>query len=118
MNALPERVLRQHQRVRRDLRHEPLPLRPPGKVHAPLEDAAAVAVGCHLHTMRRGRVENELVVIIAQPLETPLDHVVPIQVLDQGDDAGLEARDHEPHLVGPADGLDQLLDGAGAAERG
>lgn len=73
-----------------------------------------MAVRCDFHAMLRGRVKDEVVVVVAQALEAALDHVVAVEVLDEGHDAGLEAGDDHADLVGPGDGLDELLDGAGA----
>mmetsp|Transcript_3896 Transcript_3896/g.17207 ORF Transcript_3896/g.17207 Transcript_3896/m.17207 type:complete len:224 (+) Transcript_3896:141-812(+) len=82
-------ILRQHERLSGDLLHERASLAIGGVVDAPLQDAASVPVRGNLHAALSRGVVDKLVIFGAQALEAPLNDVVPVEVLDEGDDAWL-----------------------------
>lgn len=82
----------------RDVVHQHAALEGRGKVDAALQDAAAVAVGGDLQGVRSSGIVHELGLLGAQALQAALDHVVAVQVPDQGHHAVLQGLRHQLHL--------------------
>lgn len=53
-------------------------------VHTSLKDAATMAVCCDFHAVSCHGIINELVILRRELVQTLLDYVIPVQVLDQG----------------------------------
>mmetsp|Transcript_21815 Transcript_21815/g.52132 ORF Transcript_21815/g.52132 Transcript_21815/m.52132 type:complete len:218 (-) Transcript_21815:99-752(-) len=102
-------VLAERQRMAGNLLDEPRLLRGGCVVDAPLQDAAAVSVGRDVDTVRRRSLVDKLRVLRAEALQAPLDHVVPVEVLDEGHDSWSERLDNGLYLLSAREGLDQLL---------
>jgi hypothetical protein len=83
-------------------------------VDAALQHAAAVAVRGHLDAALGDGVVNELIVLGRQAMQTALDDVVAVQVLDEQDDAGAQRLGDERHVRRRRQKLDHLLHGARA----
>lgn len=86
--------------IGRNLLHQVLLLRGRCEVYAPLQDAAAVAVGGDLHGVGSGRVVHELALLGAQPLEAALDDVIAVQIPDEGHNPRTQGFYHKLHLQG------------------
>lgn len=61
-----------------------------GVINAALKDAAAVAVSTDSNAVGSDSAENELSILGGKVVETLLDDMVAIQVLDQGDNLVLQ----------------------------
>lgn len=115
-DIVAEGVLDQGQRVEGDLGDELHPLRVGSVVDTSLENATSVSVRSDLDAVSGDGVVDELVVLGDQSVQTLLNDVVPVQVLDQSDDVQAEGEDDAPDLVGlpgVAQEIDHLLDGPG-----
>ena len=69
--------------------HQRPPLVGRGKVDAALQDAAAVAVGGNLQSMRSRCIVHKLALLRPQALQATLDDVVAVQVADESHNAAL-----------------------------
>ena len=107
-------VLGEREGVDRDVGDDALALGCRGVVDATLQDAAPVAVRGDIQAVFAGGVVDELRLGGVEALETPLDHVVAVQIADELDHAGRQGFDDELDLLARGEGLDELLDGARA----
>jgi hypothetical protein len=83
-------------------------------VNAALQHAAAVAMGANLDTVVANGVEDELGVERAQLIETLLDDMIAVQVLDELNDLEAQSIDNDLDLLGRSDELDHPLQSASA----
>ena len=91
-------ILDKRQGVVRDLADELHALRLGRVVDAALQDAAAVAMSRDLDAVGRDGIVNELVVLRRELVETLLDDVVAVEVLDQNDDVQTQSDDDRVDL--------------------
>jgi len=80
-----------------------------GVVNATLQDAAAMAMGSDDDTASANGIEDELGVLGRQVVETLLDDVVAVEVLDERDDIISESLGDDLDLLRSRDKLDHLL---------
>jgi hypothetical protein len=85
-------------------------LRVASMVDRSLDDAAAMTVSGDFDTVGTDGVVNELVVFRGQMVETFLDDVVSVQVLDERDDVEVEGEDQVLDLSLSREQVDHLLD--------
>lgn len=69
-------------------------------VNAPLQHTTSVSMSGNLNAVGSNGVVNELVVFGRQLVQTFLDDVVSVEVLDQADDIQAESDNDGPDLVG------------------
>lgn len=99
-DVVTERILNQRKGVVSDLGHQLDSLSISGVIDAPLQDTASVSVGSDLDAVCGDGVVDELVVLRNEPVETLLDDVVPVEILDQANDVQAEGEDDGSNLVG------------------
>lgn len=97
-----------------NLANEPDLLFAIGVVDAALKDTAAVAVRADLDTMVTDCVKDELRIHCAELVQTFLDNMVAIEILDEIDDPVAEGVDDHLDLDRSGNELDHLLEGASA----
>lgn len=60
-----------------------------GMINASLKYAATVSMGCHFNTIFTHSIKDELILLTAESVQTLLNHVISVQVLDQSDGVGV-----------------------------
>jgi hypothetical protein len=96
-----------------DFRDKLNPLRIGGVIDTSLEDAATMTVCSDLNTVGGHSVVDKLVILGNETVQTLLNHVVSIQVLDQGDYVQAQRENDASNLVGlprVAEEIDHFLD--------
>lgn len=83
-------------------------------IDAALNDATAVTVSANNDAMVRDSVDDELYILRFQVVETLLDDVVAVEILDHRNDLVLERKDQGANLLRSGHVFDHLLQRAGA----
>lgn len=108
-DVVAEWVLHQNVGIVGDLSDQPSLLLTRGMIDTTLENAATVAMGADINAVSSDRVKDELRVNRSELVETLLDDVVTVEVLDELNDAVAKSADDDLNLSGGGDELDHLL---------
>jgi hypothetical protein len=112
-NIISESILHKRQSVVFDLCDELELLLVTGVVNAPLHHTATMTMGGHLNAVLSNSVVDKLVVVGLHFVNTLLNDVVAIEVLNQSDYAALESFSNKSDLFGRSEVLYCFLDSAG-----
>lgn len=99
-DIVAEGVLNKSKGVAGDLSDEAGLLSARGMVNAALKHTASMTVSSHGHTVLAHSFIDELGVLSAKPVQTLLDDMIAVEILDQVDHVVLESQDHSFGLLG------------------
>ena len=108
-NVVAEGVLHETMGILGDLRYQICSLLTRRMINAALKDTTAVAVSAHSDAVGTDSIENELRILSNEAIETLLDDMVAIEVLDKLHDFVLQSIDHRLYLLRSGKELDHLL---------
>jgi hypothetical protein len=113
-NIVAEGILNQNISIVGDLSNEPSLLFTRSMVNATLKDAAAVTMGSDINAVGADSIKDELSINWGKLIETLLDDMVAVQILDKLNNSVAKSIDNGLDLARGRDELDHLLQGSGS----
>lgn len=108
-DVVAEGVLHENTSVARDAVNQPRLLVAGGVVDATLEHAASMSMRAHIDAVVANCIEDELGIGRSELVQTLLDNVVAVEVLDELNNSEAQRLDDESDLLSSVDELDHLL---------
>lgn len=81
-------------------------------IDAALENATAVSMSGYLDAVSSHCIVDELVVLWLEGVETLLNDMIAVEILDEGDDVAVEGRDESGNLARCREMVNESLDRA------
>ena len=113
-DVVAERILNQDKCIVGNLSNEPSLLFTRSMINATLENTAAVTMGTNINAVKSNSIKDELSINGRELVETLLDDMITIQILDKLHDSVAEGIDDGLDLARSRDELDHLLQSSGA----
>ena len=113
-HIVAERILDERERIGDDVIDQGTLLATGCMVNATLEDAATVTMSSHNNAVVTNGIEDELSIVRTQVVETFLNHMVAVEVLDELHHIVLESGDDQLSLLWARDVFDHSLQRASA----